>query len=459
MSPSYLNEIEKGKKHPKTEKMVQLAEVLNVEYDKLINSKLERELAPVGEILRSNILNDLPLELFGIDKGKLVEIISNAPSKVGAFIGTIMHVAEKYNLTQENFYFSALRSYQEMHGNHFPDLEKEVEAFRKSLDQPSDLKSSFLAKVLTDQFGYEVGSIPLGEFPDLSNIRSVYIREAKRVLINDHLAENQKAFLFAKEIGYQNLNLSGDRALMTPWPRATSFDHVLNNSQASYFAGALLIPAIELIERLNDVFAQGKWSSSTFLKVMHYFNTSPEMFMVRLTNLMTTKFGLKGTFFLRYDHDELQSSVTRKKELYLNRNQEKRDVEMLNQHCGEWARQVQFPKLVDMRASDNYRKPVAHIQKFRSPLKDREYVVISLSRIMKRNRNAALTVMLGFESNSVFQKKVAWANDPKIGVTQMDFNRSGLQKEEEYQRIRSAMQSLMEHEKNLVGVSTPTTSK
>ena len=41
--------------------------------------------------------------------------------------------------------------------------------------------------------------------------------------------------------------MSGDRALMTPWPRATSFDHVLNNSQASYFAGALLIRSTDLV--------------------------------------------------------------------------------------------------------------------------------------------------------------------------------------------------------------------
>ena len=82
MSPSYLNEIEKGKKHPKPEKMVLLAEVLGIEYDKLFQFQVGKAITPVGEILRSNILNDLPLELFGIDKGKLVEIISNAPARL-----------------------------------------------------------------------------------------------------------------------------------------------------------------------------------------------------------------------------------------------------------------------------------------------------------------------------------------------------------------------------------------
>lgn len=458
MSPSYLNEIEKGKKHPKTEKIVQLAEVLNVEYDKLVNSRLEKELLPVGEILRSNILNDLPLELFGIDKGKLVEIISNAPSKVGAFIGTIMQIADKYNLTQENFYFSALRSYQEMHGNHFPLLESEADSMKQSLDNKAELNSEVLASVLKDRFKYEVGTIPLDEFPDLQNIRSVYIREAKKVLVNDRLAENQKAFLFAKEIGYQHLELSGDRALMTPWPRATSFDHVLNNSQASYFAGALLIPASILSDRVAPVFSGTKWNPSHLLKTMESFNTSPEMFVVRLTNVMASHLGLKGCFFLRYDHDELKKSVIRKKELYLNRNQEKRDVEMLNQHCGDWATHKQFQELVALRASGKYKKPVVHVQKFRSPIKDRTYLVISLSRIMKRDQNAALSVMIGFEMNASFVKKVGWANDSKIKTTQMDFDRSGLKKEEDYKRIKAAMQNLMDREKNLVDVSAQTST-
>ena len=93
------------------------------------------------------------------------------------------------------------------------------------------------------------------------------------------------------------------------------------------------------------------------------------------------------------------------------------------------------------------------ISKSWSPIKEREYVVVSLSRIMKRDRNAALSVMLGFELNTVFQRKAEWAFDSRIRTTQMDFDRSGLKQEEDYQRIRTAMQQLMDHEKNMVAVS------
>jgi len=66
LSVSYLNEIEKGKKYPKSEKIATLADALDVSYDKLVSLKLDKQLAPVGEILNSQLLEEIPLELFGI---------------------------------------------------------------------------------------------------------------------------------------------------------------------------------------------------------------------------------------------------------------------------------------------------------------------------------------------------------------------------------------------------------
>ena len=67
LSKSYLNEMEKGKKYPKTDKIVLLAEALEVSYDELVSLKLDKNLAPIAEILQSNLLQEIPLELFGIE--------------------------------------------------------------------------------------------------------------------------------------------------------------------------------------------------------------------------------------------------------------------------------------------------------------------------------------------------------------------------------------------------------
>jgi len=67
MSVSYLNEIEKGKKYPKADKVELIANALEVESADLTSLDLGKNLSPVAELLSSNFLNELPLELFDIE--------------------------------------------------------------------------------------------------------------------------------------------------------------------------------------------------------------------------------------------------------------------------------------------------------------------------------------------------------------------------------------------------------
>ena len=107
LSKSYLNEIEKGKKYPKTDKIILLSEKLDISYDHMVSLKLDNNLAPIGEILKSGILKEIPLEIFGIQENDLIDIIANAPAKVNAFISTIIEIAQHYNLTRESFFLAS----------------------------------------------------------------------------------------------------------------------------------------------------------------------------------------------------------------------------------------------------------------------------------------------------------------------------------------------------------------
>lgn len=436
LSVSYLNEIEKGKKYPKTEKIATLAAVLDVPYDRMVSIKLDKELAPVGEILNTRLLEELPLELFGIDKGKLIEIITSAPLKVSAFISTIAQIANTYNLTQENMYFAMLRSYQEMYDNYFDEIEKQAERFRNEYDLSSDgiISSDVLKGILKDKFGYTVEENDLQDFPELTHIRSVFIEDAKKILINAKMAENQKAFLYAKEIGYQFLEMSGERAVMTPWPRATSFDHVLNNSRASYFAGALLISPEGLVKQLEAFFAQPKWNDKALLNILETYNSSPEMFMIRLINIIPKYFGLSGMFFMRFDHEKKETSL--KKQLHLSRTRNPKNITLLEKHCREW---------LDASVFSNLGKgPNADCHRFVTKSGSQKFMVMALSRTMKRNPDAALSVLVGFEETSAFGKKIAFAADASIEETILMVDDSEKEREEEFRNIKAAMRALMD---------------
>ena len=138
LSVSYLNEIESGKKYPKADKIAELADALNVSYDKLISLKLTRNLAPLAELLESNIFEQLPLDHYGIDINKLIVIMANAPLKLSALVTTLIDMAKSSELSQNNFSRTALRTYKEFNGNYFPDLEKAVEIFSRKYNLKSE---------------------------------------------------------------------------------------------------------------------------------------------------------------------------------------------------------------------------------------------------------------------------------------------------------------------------------
>ena len=123
LSKSYINEIENGKKYPKHDKIIQLSEVLDCKFDDLVSTKLDKSLSPITEILKSDFFKEIPLELFGINRNMLINIISESPKKVTAFINALIEISQNYNLGKERFYFAVVRSFQEMHDNYFPEIE------------------------------------------------------------------------------------------------------------------------------------------------------------------------------------------------------------------------------------------------------------------------------------------------------------------------------------------------
>lgn len=337
LSKSYLNEIEKGKKYPKTDKILLLCEHLDVTYDQMVSLKLDNNLAPIGEILKSGILKEIPLELFGIQEADLIDIIANAPAKVNAFISTIIEIAQHYNLSRESFFLAALRSYQEAHSNYFEDLEEKVIAFSKSFQINLDSKITIeeLEAILKEEYEYKIQEIAFTDQEALGDLRSIYVPKSKTLLLSTEIDAPQKAFILAKEIAYNYLKIS-DRLLTFSWIKFENFDQVLNNFYASYFAGALLLPRQLVVDKVNAFLTNEKPNPEEFVALIESFEVSPESFYQRLTNLLPKDFQLKNLFFLRMSH-KIDSDVYQiKKELHITNQQEPHANETNEHYCRRW---------------------------------------------------------------------------------------------------------------------------
>jgi len=410
LSKSYLNEIENGKKYPKPDKIAILSEKLDVPYDQMVSLKLDKNLAPIGDILQSKILKEIPLELFGIKESNLIDIVANAPAKVNAFISTIIEIAQNYNFSRESFYLASVRSFQEANNNYFEDLEQSVLKFAKAyhIDLNETITSQDLEEVLVEEYGYTIEVNELSKYEALGNLRSMFVPKTKTLLLANEIDEAQRTFIYAKELAYNFLEIK-ERLFTFPWIKFDTFDQVLNNFYASYFAGALIIPSEKIKTQLNKIFEKDTFDTELFLNAIEAYNASPESFYQRLTNILPKAYNIQNLFFLRFTHRANSERFYLKKELHLSHQQSPHANETNEHYCRRW---VSIKMLKDISNSKSEHVFDMQISNYEND--GMKYLVLSSATKDPFRDNQYRSISVGLLINKQLQRKLNFLNDPKI---------------------------------------------
>jgi len=406
LSKSYLNEIENGKKYPKHDKIGQLATALHCTYNDLVSTKLDKSLSPIVEIIQSDFFKEIPLDLFGINKNNLISLISDAPKKVTAFITTLIEISKNYNLSKERFYFAVLRSFQELYDNFFPEIEEKATAYSFQNKIPHKPNSVELEKILREEFNYEIRTLDFEKYGATGKLRSLFIPEKKLLLLNELLDEDQKTFIFAKEIGFNVLNLR-IRPNTYSWLDFTSFEELLSNYYASYFAGCLLIHKGILTEKISAFFSSNEWEPQNFENLIEEFTNSPETFYYRLTNILPQEFGIKDLFYLCFTKKKFSDNLEILKELHLNRQQAPHANATNEHYCRRW---IAVKNLMNLQ--ENETLTAAQISHYKDS--GLTYLVISTSQKNPFSDGTNRSYCLGILLNSNSLKKINFAKSDQI---------------------------------------------
>jgi transcriptional regulator with XRE-family HTH domain len=460
VSVSYLNEIENGKKYPKPDKINELAKALETTYDQLVSLKINKNLTPVVQVLNLKIINDFLFDTFGIDKGLLMSMMANAPTQLSALINSVFEIARNYNLQEEHFYFSCLRSFQEMNDNYFDEIEAAVESCRKEfgVDNSTQLTSDQYAAILTQKFNYKLEGTDFIEYPKLRQFRSVFVKGANpSLLYNTKLTEQQKIFLFGKELGFAYMKIE-KRPITTSWLKVESFDHVLNNFKAAYFAQALHINKDILIKDLEDFFSLEKWEPEFIVNLLNKYNASPEMLFQRISNLLPKYFGFNELYFIRYSSKEPSKHMKEiSKELHLSRNQVDLEYIISEQNYRRWITKSLVKYLDDVRKNNEAKTAVDAVISKNS--EGDEYLTISILRPMPELNNNANSVSIGFVLTDAVKKKVKFLSDPV-----MKFDKLGLVGDQQFEtpfalrKMRDEESKQAEYNRLVAEISTQVTA-
>ncbi len=419
ISVSYLNEIENGKKYPKGEKITELAKALDTTYDSLVSLKVSKNLAPVAQFLNLDVINDFVFDTFGIDKNLLLTMVANEPVRFSAFVNAIFEIARNYNLKQEHFFFSCLRSYQELNENYFEELEEAVDNFilENNISEKADQKLKSYENILIEKYLYQIEQTDFANYPKLKQLRSVVtpLKNGFKLLYNKKLTDQQRAFLYSRELGFNFLKLT-KRPYTTSWLTVESFDHVLNNFKASYFATALHIPKNELIKDIEVFFASKRFHADFFTKMMLKYNASPEMLLQRMTNLLPKFFGINELFFIRYSSKDADKNFKEiSKELHLIKNAMQLETSINEQSYRRW-----ITKSIVKYFLENPSKATTRVESVISKSENNtEYLTMSIFRQMPELNNNHNSVSLGLVINDNTHKKIQFLKDPNLSIEKL----------------------------------------
>ena len=448
ISISYLSEIENGRKYPKPDVLLRLAQGLGTDYDELVSAQLGGELDALEPLFHSDFLQEFPFELFGVDLAQLLGLVSDDPLKAAAFLQTFLEIGRSYDMSVEQFLFSALRSYQRLHDNYFPELEAAAAEYRRGRNwgtgNPGALR---LRRELEEEHGYVIDDRTLARDSELSGLRTVFLPPRPHFMVHPSLSPAQQAFAFGRELGFQILRLS-PRPETSSWVRVESFDEILNNFKASYFAGALLIDEEELVEALEGLFRQKRWDSTAYLEIMERFDTTPETFAYRVSQLLPARIGISRLYFMRFQNAIGSPDFKLTKVLNLSGVATPRGVGSREHYCRQWAA-LRLLREIGERGNPEGTgfTPEIRGERVHFAPEGVEFFVISAARPLFLQEGVNTCITLGFLMDDAFRERVKFWDDPGILRRQVGLTCERCPMTSEECGVRAAPPTILQAEK------------
>jgi transcriptional regulator with XRE-family HTH domain len=416
LSPSYLTEIEKGRKYPRADKIVRMAGALGVGYDDLVSIKLAPSLRYLEKTLSSTTVQRFPFEEFGLEPADALGLMTREPERASALLHAVLEIARRYDLKEEDFMRAALRSYQEIHENYFPDLEDAALAFTAEFGPAYGLSPegtpslNTLAAILRDEYQTAIDDRALSATPELAGFRSVYVPGAAPVLyINDRLYDRQVRFILARELGYRYLGIT-ERSLASTPDHVGSFQQLLNDMRAAYFGGALLMPRAAVIADLERFFARPTWDAAAFSAMLETYTVTPEMLLYRFSELIPEFFGIK-LHLLRFHHTDGTGDYDLIRQLNMNQLLVPSGIGLDEHHCRRW---LSVRLLPDETAEQRPDPLPAGVQLSEFLDSHDRFLCMGFGRRMVLAPDVSSSVIVGFRVDADLKNTIRFLDDPAI---------------------------------------------
>lgn len=410
-SVSYLNEIEKGKKYPKSDKIMALAQAFETEYDTLVSIKVSEEMEPIADILNSGLLSQLPLEMFGIDTADFVDLMSKSPVKIAALINTLKELSRNYDIHNDQFFEAVLRSYQELNENYFDDLEQKAIQIRKKhlLSGLLKMAPELLEKILWKDYLVKTHYFDIEKNPEIAEAQIIW-KSKNEILINGSLKPEQKTEVLALEIAYQNLAVN-TRPQVFPLLTELSFSLLITHFRANYLAQAFLMDKNVMEGRLTYWLAAPKWDAQGLISIFDLFSVTLGSFVNRITHVLSGCFGLKDLYLFGLEKNAQNQKFRATYEMHLRQLHSPHGFARNEHYCRRWLGLNiinSFPKNKTIVS----KAQISHFQATQN-----QYFVFSMAEYESQNLQSHT---VGFVMDKNLKNQLSFVNDPALPVIEVN---------------------------------------
>lgn len=421
VSISYLSEIEQGKKYPKPERLVDIARALGADYNALVS------LHPTPRAAgRQGGAGPYRLPLPGtdvFDPARALDLVPGASEHPEVFARALRELAATHGLGLAEVLEAALHVYRAAHRNTFPEIERAADTFREHTSLPDSPHALVprLRRHLADHYGYTFDETTLARHPVLSGFRSVLapggavgaaLGGAPRLYLNSRMVLGQRAFLLAREVGFNRLAV-GERATTSPAGPAADFEVLRNTLHGSVFAGALVLPRARVRAATEGLFGMDRWRDEAFLGSVRAFGVTPEIYFHRLAQLLPGAFGLPDVFLTCAATDDADRHRLPSVNLT-----GRRIAPPPGEHaCRRWGAAALLREPAQNGAEYTARAQVVHFVGPRSAAEatgPETYFTVSVAYASALDRTQRTAVTLGIRLDERFSEAARFVRDPSL---------------------------------------------
>jgi hypothetical protein len=201
------------------------------------------------------------------------------------------------------------------------------------------------------------------------------------------------------------------------WLKAESFEQVLANFQASYFAGALLLPRAAVAAELRGFLAARRFRPEGMGAMLSRFRATPEMLFYRFSQLAPSELGLGDLFFVRFFSDAEDAHPRLTKILNLARVEVPYGVAPEEHYCRRWPGVAILGRRA-RRTRAGGPAAAGALCRFQSP--PAEFLVLSLARHLALRPKTLSSVSIGFLADARLREVVGFLDDPQLLRREVD---------------------------------------